>query len=108
MMDASRQDALAYTTFPKETGRRSPRPNLWKAVNKEVKRKADVIGIFPNDAAVVRPVGALMLDQNGINLKRWPLRRCFLASSCPEATDQSSYSVEVPRATDTGRRNDQE
>lgn len=74
MMDASREDLLAYMTFPKEHWAQIASTNPLERVNKEVKRRADVIGIFPNDAAVVRLVGALMLEQND----EWAVSRRYM------------------------------
>lgn len=64
MMDASREDVLACIALPKEHWAQIASTNPLERVNKEIKRRADVFGIFPNDAAVTRLVGALMLEQN--------------------------------------------
>ena len=65
LMDASCDDVLAYMSFPREHWTQIASTNPLERVNREVKRRADVIGIFPNDAAIVRLVGALMLETNG-------------------------------------------
>ena len=62
LMDASREDVLAYMDFPREHWPQIASTNPLERVNREIKRRADVIGIFPNDDAVIRLVGALMLE----------------------------------------------
>ena len=74
MMDASREDVLAYMTFPKDHWAQIASTNPLERVNKEIKRRSDVIGIFPNDASVVRLVGALMLEQND----EWAVSRRYM------------------------------
>ncbi len=73
MMDGSREEVLAYMAFPKEHWTQISSTNSLERVNKEIKRRADVIGIFPNTAAV-RLVGALMLEQND----EWSVSRRYM------------------------------
>lgn len=71
MMDGSREEVLAYMAFPKEHWAQISSTNLFERVNEEIKRRADVVSIFPNTAAVVRLVGALMLERKD----EWPVSR---------------------------------
>lgn len=74
-MDASRDDVLAYMTFPREHWAQIASTNPLERVNREVKRRSDVIGIFPNDEAIVRLVGALMLETND----EWAVARRYMS-----------------------------
>ena len=64
MMDASRDDVLAYMDFPREHWAQISSTNPLERVKKEIKRRSDVVGIFPNDAAIIRLVGAMMIETN--------------------------------------------
>jgi putative transposase len=88
LMDASREDVLAYMDYPKEHWAQIASTNPLERVNKEIKRRADVIGIFPNDEAVVRLVGALMLEQSD----EWAVsRRYFSLESLARLADTDPH-----------------
>ena len=69
-MDDAETDVLAYMTFPKEHRTKLHSTNPIEHLNGEIKRRTDVVGIFPNDA-IVRLVGALLLEQND----EWAVQR---------------------------------
>lgn len=62
MMAASRDDVLAHMDVPREHWTQAASTNPLEQVNHEIKRRAGVVGIFPSDGAIVRRVGALMLE----------------------------------------------
>ncbi|AWI59574.1 Transposase for insertion sequence element IS1081 [Sinorhizobium fredii HH103] len=64
IMDDAEEDVLAYMTFPKEHHAKLHSTNPIERLNGEIKRRTEVVGIFPNDDAIVRLVGAILLEQN--------------------------------------------
>src|SRR5205085_8536867 len=63
-MDDSEHDVLAYMTFPAQHRTKLHSTNPLERLNKEVKRRADVVGIFPNEASITPLIGAVLLEQN--------------------------------------------
>ncbi len=71
MLDASEEDVLAYMTFPKEHRAKIHSTNPIERLNGEIKRRTDVVGIFPNEASITRLIGAILLEAND----EWAVQR---------------------------------
>ena len=102
LMDSSRDDVLACMSFPREHWPRIASTNPLERVNREVKRRADVIGVrallrtdgsrpsLPNDDAIIRLVGALMLETND----EWALARRYMSlETIARVTDNPSVRL---------------
>jgi putative transposase len=64
LMDVSEHDVLAYMAFPRQHRTKLHSTNPIERLNKEVKRRSDVVGIFPNEASITRLIGAVLFEQN--------------------------------------------
>ena len=74
LMDEAEHDVLAYMTFPKEHRQKLHSTNPIERLHAEVKRRTNVVGIFPNEAAITRLVGAILLEQND----EWAVSRRYM------------------------------
>lgn len=71
LLDEAEEDVQAFMTFPKEHRATIHSTNPLERLNGEIKRRTEVVGIFPNEAAITRPIGAILLEQND----EWAVQR---------------------------------
>jgi transposase-like protein len=90
LMDEAEDDVLAHMAFPKHHWRQLHSTNPLERLNGEIKRRTDVVAIFPNEDAIVRLVGALLLEQND----EWAVTRRYMTL---ETLDGLSDDAAKPR-----------
>jgi putative transposase len=73
-IDDSETDVLSYLDFPEQHRTKLHSTNPLEGLNKEVKRRADVVGIFPNEGSIIRLIGAVLLEQND----EWQLQHRYM------------------------------
>jgi len=92
VMDEAEPDVLAFMAFPAQHRAKLHSTNPLERLNGEIKRRSDVVGIFPNEAAVTRLIGALLLEQND----EWAVQRARYMSLETIAPLSDTGSVSPP------------
>src|SRR6516165_5022528 len=92
LMDNAEADVLAYMDFPAQHRAKIHSTNPLERLNGEIKRRSDVVGIFPNEAAVIRLIGALLLEQND----EWAVQRARYMSLETIAPLSDNPTVSLP------------
>lgn len=101
LLSAAETDVLAHTAFPRAHWRKIASTNPLERLNKEIKRRSNVVGIFPDDASVIRLVGAVLLDQHddwAIAERRYLSEESMTQIDTPTTEENTTDHPKLPAA----------
>ena len=96
LLEDAEEDLIAFYAFPREHWTKLRSTNPLERVNKEIGRRSDVVGIFPNDASAIRLVGALLIEQND----EWLVQRRYLSAESMTLILAATQTKEVMTETE--------
>lgn len=99
LLEGAEEDLLAFVAFPASHSSKLRPANPLERVDRKIGRRADVVAIFPNDAAALRLSGAMLIEQNG----EWLVRRRYLSEESMRLILDASTELSISFPNDDGQ-----
>jgi putative transposase len=99
LLEQAEEELLAFYSFPREHWPKLRSTNPLERVNKEIGRRSDVVGIYPNDRALIRLAGMLLIEQND----EWLVQRRYLSDHSIKLVLQPATGTEQDRSNNNNK-----